>query len=132
MKLHWRPYRPSDQDALEAIQRRINTELGKDYEVPDMQGKGIFLCMVAEREGRVVGCWFVELVGELKFVTSDPQVTAEASRDWWEPLQLAAIHRGLRFIQVPVPKNAHEAVAEALKAIRILPSENDFYIGDLR
>lgn len=92
----------------------------------------MFLCMVAEREGKIVGSWAAEIVGELKFVTLDAQVTAEAKEFWWEPLCVAAKNRGIRYIQVPVPKNADEHCGRALEEIGMYRSENDFYIGDLR
>lgn len=145
MNLNWRRPTSADRPAREAIQTEMNARVGKDLELPDLDGKSIYLTMLAEdQSGNVLGAFMLELIGELKFLATDPRFTAAAQRDWWEPLCFAAKYgeHKLRFIHCPVPKvspdadqqsrAANERIHEALEEIGMYLSGNDFFVKDLR
>lgn len=130
----WREATADDRPALEAIQQEMNQRLGKDYELPDLDGKSIMTAMVAEFEGQIIGMAYVEVVEELKFCTTDPRFSAVFRRDQWPGIIADSKEQGIRWIQMPVPKHADKRIAKALKHKRVGmdASESDFFIKDLR
>lgn len=131
--LTWRSVKPEDRPELEAIQAQLNASVGRDLELPDLNGKSVRYAMVAEKSGKIIGAWYAEPVLELKFCSIAPEFTASAKRDCWDFLCGMAAVDGIRYIHCPVPKEANPRIHEALTdGLGMYESKNLFFVKDLR
>lgn len=139
--LHWRRYRQSDVyiqdlDQVVLLQAEQEAALGRPMDMPDLTRRPVLEAWVAERDGRIVGGFYVEAVAEPVFFGRDPLVTASARRI--APQIFSALkERGIRIVRMQCPGWIGEevsAIAKELCRAGFVSTDGDYrhFMLDLR
>jgi hypothetical protein len=102
--IHWRTYEARDREHILALHVQQEFALGQRMDLPDLMKRPvpIVLPMVAERDGEVLGAFYLEAIPEAVFITRDPLVSASALR--LAPQIMANMKRcGFRMVRLHVP-----------------------------
>lgn len=100
--IRWRLYEKRDKDSILALHVQQEFSLGRKMDLPDLMEAPVLVPMVAERDGEVLGAFYLEAVPEAVFVARDPIVSASALRI--APQIMARMQaRGFRMVRMHVP-----------------------------
>lgn len=133
-KITLREAEKEDWPAIVALHLEQQRRQGTNYELPYLFGPEIALCVVGvDAAGAVRSCAYVERIAELRFVGSDPRVTAAARK---EAPGLAYIlkQKGYRWLECFVPRQLAGAIGRPLARAGFVCADGELshYTLDLR
>lgn len=111
--IEWRAATKDDLPRVKELHGDLERMLGREFDLPDVSKRPVVMCMLAERDGKVIGGFYTEINVELCFFGTDPRVTAavhRVSRPWINATRQA----GARLMRCFVPKELADKIKKPL------------------
>lgn len=99
----WRLAEPRDLPELALLGRKQQKLTGQKVDEVNYFAPPVLLTLVYEEDGKIRGGFYVEAVGELCFIGTDPAVT-EAAPEIAEQVYINLRLRSIRYLRTFIPK----------------------------
>lgn len=132
-RIQWRRYKQSDLyfkdlDAVVLLHSQTEQALGQAMQLPDLSKPPVVTAWVAERDGVVVGGFYLEAVLEPVFFGRDPVVSASARR-LARKIVPGLAKGGFRMARIEVPRwigKDADTICEELEKAGFVETDSDF------
>jgi hypothetical protein len=127
----------NDKFDVRALHKQTEEAIGRRMDFPPLTDHPVLRAEVAERDGKIVGGFYLESCPEVCFFGRDAEVTLSSMHHARETFLKLKEH-GFRIVRLEVPRaisdDERQMIRRALKAVgfRETDSENEHYILDMR
>jgi hypothetical protein len=124
----WRRFERRDTERVVLLHTEMEDAIGRRMQLPDLMDRPVLEAWVAERDGVVIGGFYVEAVAEPVFFGRDPRISVAAHGI--APLILGGLQaKGLKMVRMEVPRwigNDGERISRALELAGFVESDSEF------